>query len=226
MQLALAFQELFTVIARIKSNRQEVPDVDAFRRLLTQMLGASKTDVERRGATKEDSHLCVLAVVAALDEAILSSPNPGLREWSKDTLQTSLYGSHLAGETFFQHLRDLLTADPSQRNCEVLEVFQICLLLGYRGKYGGREGDIRAMIGRIEERIARTAGTVGPLGVDLAPQQKVAPAAPPWPKRLVTAAGVLCVLAVLSFLIYSFLLSSKAQDIRAFSEPAAILEGC
>jgi type VI secretion system protein ImpK len=224
MQLALSFQELFTIIARIRANRQEVPDLETFRRQLVQLLGAAKTEVERRGATKEESHLCVLAVVAAIDEAILSSPHPGFRDWSKDTLQTSLFGSHIAGETFFQHLRDLITADPSQRNSELLEVFQTCLLLGYRGRYGGREGDVRAMISRIEERIVRSLGGRMPLGMDEAGQEALPVAASGWPKGLLRTSLLLLVLAGLGFVIYSLWLSSRAGAIRAALP--ALMGGC
>lgn len=221
MRLALSFQELFTIIARVRAGRQEAPALDVFRRRLVEMLSAAKSDVERRGASKDESHKAVLAVVAAIDEAVLSSTNPGFRDWSRDTLQTSLFGSHIAGDTFFEHLRDLISADPSPRNSELLEVYQICLLLGYRGRYGGRESEARSLITRIEERLQRTQGGRPPLGIDLSPQAAAPVAAAAWPKRLVMAAVGATVLAGAAFLLYSLVLSSKAGDIQARSGLAA-----
>jgi type VI secretion system protein ImpK len=84
----------------------------------------------------------------------------------------------VAGEVYFKNVSDLLTGDDSDRTADMLEVYQLCLLCGYRGKYGvGQERDVKMITDRIAEkmqRIRRTPAELAPFwhpGQDAAPQQ-------------------------------------------------------
>jgi len=73
------------------------------------------------------------AFCALLDEIVLASSFPLRDEWARAPLQLRLFRENLAGEGFFDRLRELKMA-PVQ-NIEALEVFYTCLLLGYQGKF-------------------------------------------------------------------------------------------
>lgn len=73
------------------------------------------------------------AFCALLDEIVLEAGFPLHDEWARAPLQLRLFGEHLAGEGFFERLRTL-RADPV-KNIEALEVFHVCLLLGFKGKF-------------------------------------------------------------------------------------------
>jgi type VI secretion system protein ImpK len=73
------------------------------------------------------------AFCALLDEIVLESKFPLRNEWTRMPLQLRLYSEHLAGEGFFERLREL-RAEPV-RNIEALEVFHTCLLLGFQGRF-------------------------------------------------------------------------------------------
>jgi len=73
------------------------------------------------------------AVCALADEILLASGSPLRETWSRAPLQLRRFGEHLAGEGFFRRL-DQLRQDPA-RHWEALEVYQACLLLGFRGRY-------------------------------------------------------------------------------------------
>jgi len=73
------------------------------------------------------------AFCALLDEIVLASGFPLRDEWARLPLQLRLFGENLAGEGFFDRLRSL-RADPV-KHIEALEVFYVCLLLGYKGKF-------------------------------------------------------------------------------------------
>jgi len=77
-------------------------------------------------------HSCY-AFCALLDEIVLESGFPLRDEWARTPLQLRLFGEHLAGEGFFERLREL-RSDPV-KNIEALEVFHTCLLLGFQGKF-------------------------------------------------------------------------------------------
>lgn len=75
------------------------------------------------------------ALVAFIDETILLPANRfALRdEWEKNPLQLEHFNDHYAGERFFQRL-DALMRNLSAE-ADVVEVYYLCLLLGYKGKY-------------------------------------------------------------------------------------------
>ncbi len=63
------------------------------------------------------------------------------------------------GEVFFENLRGLLSRQDSQETADCLEVYCICLLLGYRGRYAlGGGGEIETFIRQIREKMGRFRG--------------------------------------------------------------------
>jgi type VI secretion system protein ImpK len=157
--LSILFQELLTGIVRIRAGREQIPSLDSFRTQILNALGAAGEQARRKGYSEEHMRYAVFAVVAFLDETVLSSSNPVLAGWRGRSLQGELFKGQVAGETFFEYVRDLLAGDNSQRTADLLEVYQLCLLLGYRGRYGaGNEGSLRAIEDRIAEKIVRIRG--------------------------------------------------------------------
>lgn len=73
------------------------------------------------------------ALAAYIDEAVLSSDWPGRSEWMGRPLQLELFGDHLAGEGFFERLIHLRQG--GEVNADLLELFYICLQLGFEGVY-------------------------------------------------------------------------------------------
>lgn len=92
------------------------------------------------------------ALAAFADEAVLSSAWPYKDQWSGQPLQLQFFGEHLAGEGFFKKLSQLRQA--GERKADVLEVYYICLQLGFEGVYKVRgtealrslQVDLRAQI--------------------------------------------------------------------------------
>ncbi len=73
------------------------------------------------------------ALAAYIDEAVLSSNWPGRTEWMGRPLQLELFGDHLAGEGFFERLTHLRQG--GEANADLLELFYVCLQLGFEGVY-------------------------------------------------------------------------------------------
>lgn len=73
------------------------------------------------------------AIVAFLDETILSSEWSQKADWLVEPLQLKLFNSFNAGEEFFRYLEELKTR--MRENSDVLEVYSLCMSLGFRGKY-------------------------------------------------------------------------------------------
>ena len=75
----------------------------------------------------------LLAMVALLDEAVLTSEWSGKAGWRSKTLAQELFDINTAGEEFFIRL-ERLRQKPGE-NTDVLEVYFKCLTLGFEGRY-------------------------------------------------------------------------------------------
>lgn len=227
-RIAMLFQEMFTIVVRIRANRLPVSNSGHFREQVRAGLLAAQEDAHRRGYTRQDGYMAAQAVVAFLDESILHSQNPALKDWVSQPLGPEYFQQHVAGEVFFQNAKDLLTADDSDRTADLLEIYQLCLLCGYRGRYGGgHEGDIKMITDRIAEKMQRIRRGSGALAPSWRPLQEAAPLrADAWALRMKYAAiGLASVFAVL-FLLYWFLLRSGATGLlTAAAATIAVVPG-
>jgi type VI secretion system protein ImpK len=73
------------------------------------------------------------ALAALLDEVIMKSDWPGKSNWMDQSLQLRLFGEHLAGVNFFDRLARLRQG--GELNIPVLQLYFVCLQLGFQGKY-------------------------------------------------------------------------------------------
>jgi type VI secretion system protein ImpK len=215
--LALIYQELLTAIVRLKSGAQQVTDAALFRNQVLQTLRAADERAKARAYTDEDIELAVFAVVAFLDETILNLRQPAFAEWVRRPLQEELFGRHVAGETFFQHLDMLLGRRDAPETADVLEIHQLSMLLGYLGKYSLlARAELRALLGRTGEKIERIRQSGADLSPNWAPPAGALPAVvhDPWIKRLRISAAATAGLALLLLMLYKLMLGSGAAALR------------
>jgi len=214
-KLAVGFQEAFTAIVRLRYNRQAVSSADSFRAQMKQTLAMAEHDAASRGCNTGDVQLAKFAVVAFLDESVLSSRSPAFADWARKPLQAELYNHQLAGEIFFQELQKILRRSDSPQTADLLEVYCLCLLLGFKGQYAS-EAELRSLTRQAEEKIRRVRGTP-----DLSPRSGIPPDAirltqrDPWLRPLMVVAGSTFFLAVVLFIVFKLLLSSGAAQISA-----------
>jgi type VI secretion system protein ImpK len=216
--LALIYQEVLTAITRFRSNRQAATDARAFRNQMKAAISAAESAAMAKGYAAEDMRVATFAVVAFLDESILNSNNPAFVDWPRMPLQEELFGGHTAGEIFFQCIDRLLPRSDSPHLADVLEVFALCLLLGYRGRYSlsGQEG-INAVLEAIANKVQRIRGGVRPLSPNWSPPQDSvgSRAYDPWVRRLAFGAVGFLLLALILFFGFKFSLMSGASALRS-----------
>jgi len=212
--LALAFQEIFTAIVRLRYNRQAVPNSESFRAQMKQALRVAEQESRSRGVSADDAKLAIFAVVAFLDESVLSSSNPAFANWPRLPLQAELYGHQLAGELFFQELQKVLSRNDSVETADLLEVYYLCLLLGFKGRYAAG-GDLHSVKAAAQEKIRRVrgpAGALSPRGAIPADAVRLAHS-DPWVRRLGWSALGAALSALILFLVFKFMLVSGASDL-------------
>jgi type VI secretion system protein ImpK len=216
--LAMLFQEALTVIVRLRSNRQSVGDPQAFRAQIAGALNAAGQEALRRGYASEDVRAVTFALVAFLDESILNSHNPAFADWVRQPLQQELFGVDVAGEIYFRNVDHLLGRQDSQQLADALEIYQLCLLLGFRGRYSvGSNAELRNVANLVTERIHRIRGGSSML-LSPASTPPVEPSrvmADPWIRRLAWSAAVCCTLAVVLFVVFKLSLNSAPSDLQS-----------
>ena len=211
--LAVAFQEAFTAIVRLRYNRQAVSSADSFRAQMKQALAVAEHDAATHGCDPADIQKAKFAVVAFLDESVLGCRSAVFSEWARRPLQAELYNHQLAGEIFFQELQKVLKRSDSTQTADLLEVYCLCLLLGFKGQYAS-EGELRSLTRQAQEKIRRVRGTP-----ELSPRGGIPPDAirlaqnDPWLRPLMITAGSTFAVAVILFVLFKLLLSSGASEI-------------
>jgi type VI secretion system protein ImpK len=170
------------------------------------------------GAGVGDVQEVKFALVAFLDETILDPETdfPLRTQWEQNPLQLEHFNEHLAGVKFFEKL-DRMLLDP-ERYVDVLEVYYLCLLLGYKGKYTLYllEEQLQEVTGKVADRL-RAAGrlkrnTLSPHWRQTdQPEAPAAPALATWVKVSVPAA---LMILLAGYIILYRLLSADITRVR------------
>jgi type VI secretion system protein ImpK len=205
--LALTFQEVFTVILRTRFQVQRVENADSFRATLRKMISAAVKESSALGYSDEASKMAIYAIIGFLDESVLNSKDPAFADWARRPLQEEMFGGHFAGEYFFRNLTDLVNRPNSAEVADVLELHAMCLLLGYRGRFAfGDATEIQTILRRIRDKIESIRGgyqIFRPLESPAAPPQ---PKRDPWVRGMALTAILLAVFTLLAYIGYILLL--------------------
>jgi type VI secretion system protein ImpK len=215
-QLALTLQEAFTAVVRLRSNRQVAANVEAFRSQMKHVLATAEQEARRIGYAGDDVRYALFALIAFIDESVLNSPHPMFAGWGRRPLQEEVFGGSTAGELFFQYLQQLLGRQDSEDLADVLEVYQLCLLLGFKGRYSVSHGsELQVIAGHVAQKIERARGPAGELSPRWRPStQSVGAQRDRLVPKLAIGAGAIAGVAALLFLIFSLTLSSGASGVR------------
>src|SRR5579884_3070862 len=161
--LALLYQGLFTGIVRIQGGRQQISNAEAFRRRTKEALAEVSREAIKRNYAAEHTMETDFSVVAVLDEVILNSHDPCRNEWAEKPLQQDLFGVATAGDMFFRRVDKLLARNETPEIADMLEVYYLCLLLGFEGRYaiGDNKAELHMIADRVRHRIAHIRGETG-----------------------------------------------------------------
>lgn len=216
--LAFVFQEVFTVAERLRSNRQPVTDPNVFRQQVREAIKSADAEARKRGYDQQEIQLAIFAVIAFLDESILNLRSPVFADWPRQPLQEEYFGHHVAGEVFFQHLNNLIRMNDSQSLADLLEMFQLCMLLGFAGRYSiGNRAEITPIVNAVGEKIHRIRRSSALLSPEWQPPPSTnAPPAThdPWVKRILYAAVGCIAFAVIGYGVYYYLLDGGISTLQ------------
>lgn len=190
--------------------RNSPKDAALFRTSIQLMLTKFEKHARKLRISADDTHAAKYAFCALVDEIVLSSHFNIRDEWERQPLQLAFFGDQLAGENFFIKLEELRNRGAA--HLQALEVFHLCLLLGFQGKYilEGPE-KLNYLVSRLGEEIAHLKGKPAPFAGRWAIPDQVRHALkndiPIW--VIATAFGVFGLMAYFGF---SWLLASQTHQ--------------
>ncbi|HZW14400.1 MAG TPA: type IVB secretion system protein IcmH/DotU [Noviherbaspirillum sp.] len=138
-------------------NKYAPADADHFTSQVRRLLDSFERNARRLNVSAEDVYAAKYAFCAALDESILSSDLAIREVWERAPLQLILFGDQLAGENFYKELEQV--RHRGHASVQTLEVFYMCLLSGFQGKYAleGKE-KLNYLIATLDKEIAHLKG--------------------------------------------------------------------
>ena len=103
------------------------------------MLDEFEKRAERYRFNPKVVQVAKFGLAAFVDEAVLTNNFPLRDQWERNPLQLEYFGEQLAGEKFFDKLEAML--GQIEVTQDAVEVYYVCMLLGFKGKYAVYEKD-------------------------------------------------------------------------------------
>ncbi|WP_300667611.1 DotU family type IV/VI secretion system protein [Desulfoluna sp.] len=216
MYLSDCFIPLIACVAYAlpEAEKKETPYSD-FRSSVIAHVDRCRLHPDREGVEEDDYTQAMFAVFCWVDDRVMQSAWSGKSQWQKESLQRVYLKTAQGGAEFFTRLKE---TDSSQRG--VLEVFYLCLLAGFRGRYGSEDdeqildnlksGVRKKMLRDDETLVGEGQGKLFPAPYEGVSASLGGPVIPPeMPMlRLLFLFSPVCFCGIL-FVIYRFILNSE-----------------
>jgi len=204
----------FISMALIVRKGRQVTSVTAFETSVDTFFSNLEREARSANYSVEQVKDTQYALCAFLDESVLRSGDNELRRhFELQPLQFRYFGVHLAGEGFFEKI-DSLRSDV-KKNLDVLEVYHLCLALGFEGKFSlGQKDQLRYLANTLGQDIARYKKTPKALSPDWALPDQVSQML----RHEVPVWLYLALIALVCVGVYLTLDWLLAKDVAALSE--------
>jgi type IV/VI secretion system ImpK/VasF family protein len=170
-------------------------DADALAARFDRLFAELEQRAARAGVSEAPLRLALYALCAWIDERILLSDLPARRAWAANPLQLRRFDDLAAGDEFYARLESLrASAEPGA--VDALEIYALCLALGFRGKLANAPVDRRRLLlEQLAAEIARSRCSSSVSILAPSPAEPLTPRAACWIAPLCAVAGlVLCCL--------------------------------
>lgn len=144
--------EWLATISALRSAR-ELSNAEMLRERMLELKARFEQRARQAGIPAADIESASFAIVAFLDETVISKPGGARTAWAVKPLADEFTRVGDAGEVFHKRLDQLR----SERRVQVLEVCYCCLAFGFDG--GLEPGKLAPLIKELERTIASLRGT-------------------------------------------------------------------
>ncbi|MBT8400656.1 MAG: type IVB secretion system protein IcmH/DotU [Rhodothermia bacterium] len=211
-RLAEIYSPCFALVLQMRAS-SDYGSPDTVRSRIKGLLERAERQARRGGVPAEHVESAKFAVVAFIDETILSSDWAMKDVWLAKPLQLEFFDRFDAGEEFFERLEEL-RKDPGI-NAEMIETYFLCMALGFKGRYQFLEQEkLRSIIEDVHADLARLPGMrIKELSPNGLPRDqisaKVKSKLPTWAIIALTVA-----IAVVVYIAMRIYISNEAGDTR------------
>jgi type VI secretion system protein ImpK len=191
------------------ASARDLPTPEVLQRRIAGLIEQMAERCRSSGIAEEDIQEAKYAIAAFTDEQILRSAWPGRAQWVRQPLQLAYFNENTAGEGFFRHMARL-QAQPHR--VHVLEVFYLCLCLGFQGQYAvqGSQG-----LAPIVDQLGLVVGAAAGSGEVISPHGAAPERGAGWMRaqRPVITLSLSC----LAFAVVVFLALKLAMTVRVWN---------
>lgn len=161
------------------------------------------------------------ALVAFIDEQVLKSTWAGRTEWMSQPLQLLFYREFTAGENFFTRLRSLLQSGARPLS---LEVYYLCLALGFRGAFGlsGQASALGSYVDAARRDITKRLPSAQKFGPNAVPSDQLGADRKSNALLIAVIAGSVCLVLLVLFGLHYELRSELRQALSALPGGATL----
>jgi type VI secretion system protein ImpK len=206
--------ECFILILQLRATN-DYGNAAKLNSLVSDMFDRFESNGRNNGIDNEKIRLAKFALVGFLDETIISSDWAEKDEWLSEPLQIKLFDTFNAGEEFFTYMSNL--RQRTSANKDVLEIYYLCLSLGFKGKYQLQSPEnLRRIINdfnlELHPEAYRSIDVLSPNGK---PKQSIVQMVKSGLPLWVYPVGTLVIL-IIFYLIMSFSISDKLDNVLDF----------
>lgn len=145
--------ECFLLIMQLYLARS-IDNPESLRRKIKDLFDDLDRKAKRATIESEHVHDVKFALVAFIDEVIAASDWEHKDSWLANPMQLELFNRNDAGDEFFARVEQLRKR--AHTNADVLEVYYLCMALGFKGKYAFQDTDrLRLLIDDTENDLRR-----------------------------------------------------------------------
>ncbi len=150
-----ACSDPMTLASQLSAAR-DLPSPDVLQRRVSSLFDQMARKCREAGIPDEDANEAKYAIAAFTDEQIFRSAWPGRSQWMGQPLQLIYFNENTAGEGFFQRMAQLQN---QPQRAHVLEIYYLCLCLGFQGQYAVRGGEgLGPIIDQLGSRLGSSLG--------------------------------------------------------------------
>lgn len=126
-------------------------DVSSLRARLIEMVKDFDAACVKQALPDDERNIARYALCTVVDEAVQMTPWGGTANWAQQNLLIHFFRENWGGEKFFQIL-DKMAETPS-RFVPLLELFYVCLSLGFMGRFQLSAAAGRQAVSELRERV-------------------------------------------------------------------------
>lgn len=154
MRLAGYCHDLLNMVLKMQI-ANDFGDAALFRDKIRDKINQIEIKAQKIGVPTVEINHTKFALIAFVDECVITSDWDQREDWLANPLQMEMYGRFDAGDEFFTKLETFLQS-PGEY-AAVTGVYYTCLGLGFKGKYAiDGEEELRLLISKTNDALKRT----------------------------------------------------------------------